>query len=334
MRRLWMLEEQEAWKREAGFDRIEIIAETDAQRFRPGFDSEPFYSKLYNPRWHHTPEKHTLEMRVIVERVRMKNIISQPTPPPQCDSSPRRLPAVGTGFNEPRTPHAKSQLTEGEILFSRQASVDVFFHVCASPEQGTTSLLQADAGVDDDETTTSEHATAHEEFARPSKKRQQQRMTAWVATKPNSLMREGDGALHSFSDVLLARTSCFLVFLYFFFCANFPEAGTRGADNFHSRMGAIGMRKPDAWTAVPGQDRASSSRFASTKGKLCATLTTVRLMISTVVFRYSLHCFEIIGSLRTNQCLVEISSIRLKYGLWTSNSFEMRSALVDEQLVV
>ena len=32
MRRLRMLEEQEAWKREAGFDRIEIIAEMHAQR--------------------------------------------------------------------------------------------------------------------------------------------------------------------------------------------------------------------------------------------------------------------------------------------------------------
>ena len=45
-----ILEEQEAWKREAGFDRIEITAEMDAQCLRTGFDSEPFYNKLYNPR--------------------------------------------------------------------------------------------------------------------------------------------------------------------------------------------------------------------------------------------------------------------------------------------
>ena len=42
---------------------------------------------------------------------------------------------------------------------------------------GTAILLQADAGVDDDETATSELAAAREQFARPSKKRQQQIMT-------------------------------------------------------------------------------------------------------------------------------------------------------------
>ena len=52
---LRMLEEQKAWNREAGFDRIEITAEFDEQRFRTGFDSQPFYTKLYNPRWPHTP---------------------------------------------------------------------------------------------------------------------------------------------------------------------------------------------------------------------------------------------------------------------------------------
>ena len=31
MRRLWMLEEQKAWKREGGFDRIEAIAEMHAE---------------------------------------------------------------------------------------------------------------------------------------------------------------------------------------------------------------------------------------------------------------------------------------------------------------
>ena len=50
MLRLRMLEEQEAWKRETGFDRIEIIAQIDAQHFPAGFDSEHLYSKLYNSR--------------------------------------------------------------------------------------------------------------------------------------------------------------------------------------------------------------------------------------------------------------------------------------------
>ena len=54
MRRLRMLAKHKAWKREAGFDRIEITAEMDAQRFRTGFDLEPLYMKLYTPRWLHT----------------------------------------------------------------------------------------------------------------------------------------------------------------------------------------------------------------------------------------------------------------------------------------
>ena len=83
MRRLRMLEEQQAWKREAGFDRIEIIDEMRAQHFRAGFDSKPLYSKLYNPKWPHTPEEHTLKMRVDVERLRREIVLSQPAPPPQ-----------------------------------------------------------------------------------------------------------------------------------------------------------------------------------------------------------------------------------------------------------
>ena len=67
MRRLRILKEQETWKREAGFDRMGIKVEMDVQRFRTGFDSEPCYTKLYNPRWPHTPEEHTLEMKVNVE---------------------------------------------------------------------------------------------------------------------------------------------------------------------------------------------------------------------------------------------------------------------------
>ena len=105
----------------------------------------------------------------------MKILLSQHAPPPQYDSSPRRLPGVGTGLNRPGTPHAESQSTEREGNFPLQASLDF----CTSPEQGTTILLEADAGVDDDETTTSDQAAACEKFASPSKKRQQQRMAAW-----------------------------------------------------------------------------------------------------------------------------------------------------------
>ena len=80
MRRLRMLEEQKAWQREGGFDRIETAAEMDAQRFRTSFVSEPFYSKMCNPKWPHNPDELTLEMRVDVERLRMEIVFSQPAP--------------------------------------------------------------------------------------------------------------------------------------------------------------------------------------------------------------------------------------------------------------
>ena len=97
MRRLRMLEEQEARKREAGFDRIEITAEMDAQRFRTGFDSESLYTKPHNPRWPYSPTEHKLDMNVEIKRLRLKVLLSQPAPSPQDDLLPRRLPAVGTG---------------------------------------------------------------------------------------------------------------------------------------------------------------------------------------------------------------------------------------------
>ena len=54
MRRVGMLEKQAAWKREGGFDRIEIIAQIHKQtlrRLHAGFASESFYTRTYNPRW-------------------------------------------------------------------------------------------------------------------------------------------------------------------------------------------------------------------------------------------------------------------------------------------
>ena len=183
LRRLRMLEEQKAWKRETGFDRIEIIVEMREQHFLAGFRLEPLNSKLYNPRWPHIPEEHTLEMRVDVERLRMETVLLQLARPPQCDSSSRRLPTVNTGSEEPAPPRAETQPTERETKFPLQANVDGFLHVsCTSVDQeGTTILLRADIGVNNVETTTTTtaHAAAREKFARPSRKRQEQRMTAW-----------------------------------------------------------------------------------------------------------------------------------------------------------
>ena len=124
MRRLRMLEEQKAWMREAGFDKIEITAEMVEQRSRIGSDSQPFYTKLYNPRWPHTPEEYTLEMRVDVERLKTEILRLQPTPPPQRDSSPRPLPAADTGSEELGTPQRLPAIGTGsdELGVSRADS--------------------------------------------------------------------------------------------------------------------------------------------------------------------------------------------------------------------
>ena len=110
----------------------------------------------------------------------MEIVLSQPAPPPQCDSSPRRSLAVGTGSDEPGLSRAETQSTEREGMFPLQDSADVFLHGYTSLDQeGTVISLQLDVGVDDEEkTTTLQQAAAREKFARPSKKRQQQRMTA------------------------------------------------------------------------------------------------------------------------------------------------------------
>ena len=104
MCRLLMLEEQKTWKREVGFDRIGTAAEMDEKRFRTSLVLDPFfYRNMSNPRRPYTPDEFTLEMRVCVERLRLDIILSQPAPRPQCDPSPRRLPAVDTESEEPGT---------------------------------------------------------------------------------------------------------------------------------------------------------------------------------------------------------------------------------------
>ena len=53
MRHVRMLEKQAAWKREGSFDRIEFIDlmhEHTLRRLHAGFDLEPLYPGLYNPR--------------------------------------------------------------------------------------------------------------------------------------------------------------------------------------------------------------------------------------------------------------------------------------------
>ena len=108
-----MPEEQRAWKREAGFDRTETIDKIREQHFLAGLHLKPLCTKLYGPRWPHTPEEHTLEIKVDVERLKMEIVLSQPAPPPQCDSSLRLLPAVDMGSDKPGTPRRPSEIGTG-----------------------------------------------------------------------------------------------------------------------------------------------------------------------------------------------------------------------------
>ena len=108
MRRVWMLQKQAVWEREGSFDRIEIKAEIHEQTLRrlyAGFDSEPLYTGLYNPRWLPTPEEFTLDMNVEVESLRLEILVLQSPPPPQYNLSPRLSHAAGMGLDEPGVPH-------------------------------------------------------------------------------------------------------------------------------------------------------------------------------------------------------------------------------------
>ena len=188
-----MLEKQKAWKRETGFDRLEIIVEIHAQRLHAGFDSEPLYTGLYNPKRPHSPEKYKLQMDVELERLRFEIFFLQPAPPPQYSSSPRRSPAVGAGSDEPGVPHDVTKQTEQAGTFPFQADVNDSLHVnCTSPEQEAATIsLQTDVGVNDETTITTAQAAAHEESARPPKNWQQRRVTAWGAEQIKQFDPEG-----------------------------------------------------------------------------------------------------------------------------------------------
>ena len=67
-------------------------------------------------------------MDFAIERLKSEFLLPQPAPPPQCDSSPRRLPVVGTGLNEPGAPHAETQSTEREE-FSLFKPVSMAAHI-------------------------------------------------------------------------------------------------------------------------------------------------------------------------------------------------------------
>ena len=103
---------------------------------------------------------------------------------PECDSSPRCSPAIGTGSDEPGVPRAETQPTE-EGFLTVQASGDVFFHADCTrgPEQEGTNLLQADVGVNDEITTTTIQASAREKLARVPIGRQQRGTVSTAQSK-------------------------------------------------------------------------------------------------------------------------------------------------------
>ena len=75
---------------------------TPGARVRILFQKFCVYRNMFNPRRPHTLNEFTLEMRVDVEQLRTEIGLLQPAPS-QCDSSPRRLPAVDTGSEVPGT---------------------------------------------------------------------------------------------------------------------------------------------------------------------------------------------------------------------------------------
>ena len=145
-------------------------------------------------------------MRVDIERLRVEITLSQLAPQSQCDPSPRhavadtgseepgtprRLPAIGTGSDGPGVSRIKSSMEE-EGLLPLETSMDGVLHSnCTSPEQQCILLHQPDVGVDDEKetTATTQQAAVREEFARPTKKQQRHRMTAWTTEQSKQFDR-------------------------------------------------------------------------------------------------------------------------------------------------
>ena len=168
----------------------------------------------------------------------MEIVLPQAASPPQCDSPPRRLPAVSTRLNGPGAPHAESQSLERKGIFPLKASLDV----CTSPKQGTFFYSkQTDVGVDDDEKTIAQ-ATVCEKFAKPPKRiGSSEEWYHGVPSKLSSLTLEGNGKAVIFPSrrmpVSCAVCPCafpmfFLVFLCFllFVCKIFSSRYERRGD--------------------------------------------------------------------------------------------------------
>ena len=202
MRSLLMHERHKVWKREFGFDRIEMAAEMDGKRSRTSTSPVPnpfFYRNMVIPEHPHTPEEFNLQMKVDVEGLRMEIILSQPSPS-ECDTSPRRT-AVDTGSEEPGTPtqspaistgspgpsQARTQMEEEISLFessmdgslsSNCTSLEQEYILIQSREEYNLLQVQPEVGMDDSNSATTSQAAFREESA-GLLIGQQQGMKAW-----------------------------------------------------------------------------------------------------------------------------------------------------------
>ena len=139
------------------------------------------------------------------------------SPQPQCDPSPLRA-AVDTGSEEPGTPprshaigtgpglgvsRAETQIEEQE-LFPFKTNIDGFFNPNFTSTQQECVLLQTDIEMDDNNETTTHQAPARKEFARLTKKRQQQGMTAWSTDQS----RQFDRGRSRVNSLLFEKEKC------------------------------------------------------------------------------------------------------------------------------
>ena len=139
-----------------------------------GFDLEPLYTGVYNPRWPPTPEEFTADMNVAVGSLRLEILHGQLPSPPQYDLTSRRSPAASTVLDNSGVPHTEIQQTEQEGTFPFKADVDGLLHVDCTriSEQAGHFPSQADVGSNH-ETTTIVQAAARQELAGPPSGRQQ-----------------------------------------------------------------------------------------------------------------------------------------------------------------
>ena len=208
MRSLLMHERHKIWKREFGYDRIEIAAEMDEKCSRTSTSpvSNPFlYRNMVIPEHPHTPEEFHLRMKVDVEGLRMEIIFSQPSSS-EGDTSPRRA-AVDTGSEEPGTPTQSPAISKGSGpeaqqsetqmqggIFPFEASTDGLLdkNITSTKQEEPALLCRQDVGVDDEEkeTTSTQQAAVRKEFVSPTKKQRQRGTTAW-GTEQHKLFDRG-----------------------------------------------------------------------------------------------------------------------------------------------